>query len=490
LKAQRYGGEGHYWLLGAGRMKRILIVDVVDANRELIREALGFGEYEFVEAEDASRALQLVGGNHTDLVIADAPINAISDVELLRQFRSVRPDVRVIVVSACGTARAAVEALKAGASDYLTKPLNLAELRSVVRHALEQVHPDERQGHGSLEVKRGFGEMVGHSPALLQVLEQAVRAARTDCTILVQGDTGTGKELLTRGIHANSKRSGKPFVTLNCGAIPKELLESELFGHVQGSFTGAVRNRTGKAEAANSGTLFLDEIGELPLELQVKLLRLVQEGEIQRVGATTPTKLDIRIIAATNCNLPAMVKQRKFREDLYHRLNVIPLRLPHLRERLEDLPALVQYFFRRSCVRHHRECLKLPGRLMSRFASYTWPGNIRELENAIERIVVLTPGNEVRVSDLPSCLLNETPSPERFGLDLPSEGISLREIEKEVFRQALTKSQWNRSRAARYLRVTRDTVNYRIRKYGLTRSKPTRIRRESISQSAVSVIVQ
>jgi transcriptional regulator with PAS, ATPase and Fis domain len=329
-------------------------------------------------------------------------------------------------------------------------------------------------GHG-LKSMSTFQGMVGHSSALLRVLELALRAARTNCTILVQGETGTGKELLARGIHANSNRASKAFVTLNCGAIPRELFESELFGHVQGSFTGAVRNRTGKAEAANTGTLFLDEIGEMPLDLQVKLLRLIQGGEIERVGSAMPTKLDIRIIAATNRNLPFLVKKGKFREDLYHRLNVITLQLPNLRDRAEDIPELVQYFFQRSCAKHQRDDLSLSLPVLKRFAEYPWPGNIREVENAIERIVVLTPGKEVSLNDLPSDLQSEAAPLERIGLILPSKGVSLREIEKELFREALKRNNWNRSRAARYLGVTRDTLNYRMRKFGLDRAKAGRL---------------
>lgn len=329
---------------------------------------------------------------------------------------------------------------------------------SEVRHAC----------HG-LKSKTTFQGIVGHSSALLDALELALRAARTNCTILIQGETGTGKELLARGIHANSNRASKAFVMLNCGAISKKLFESELFGHVQGSFNGAVRNRTDKAEAANTGTLFLDEIGEMPLDLQVKLLRFIQEGEIERVGAAMPTKLDVRIIAATNHNLSFLVKKGKFREDLYHRLNLITLQLPNLRDRAEDIPELVQYFFRRSCARHQRDDLRLPLPVLNRFAEYPWPGNIRELEDALEHIVVLTPGREVKLNDLPSGIQGEAAPLERIGLILPSRGISLSEIEKELFREALKRNNWNRSRAARYLGVTRDTLKYRMHKFGLDR---------------------
>lgn len=310
--------------------------------------------------------------------------------------------------------------------------------------------------------------MLGHSPALVGVLQQAARAAGTNCTILIQGETGTGKELLARGVHAHSKRCDKPFVVLNCGTVPEELFESELFGHVRGSFTGAVTDRKGKAEAANGGTLFLDEIGEMRVELQVKLLRLVQQGEIERI-APSPTKLDIRIIAATNQKLTAMVKSGKFREDLYHRLNVIPLQLPSLRQCPEDIPELMEHFFRLSCTRHERADLKLSADVIGRFSAYPWPGNVHELENAIERIVVLTQGSEVCLNDLPAALQAEPERQDSFQIDLPPTGISLFGIEKQVLQSALQKNKWNRTRAARFLGVSRDTLNYRMRKYELLR---------------------
>jgi len=321
----------------------------------------------------------------------------------------------------------------------------------------------------NLQASRGFEHMLGRSPALVGVLQQAARAAGTNCTILIHGETGTGKELLARGIHANSKRRGKPFVVLNCAAIPEELFESEVFGYVRGSFTGAVSDRKGKAEAANGGTLFLDEIGEMRLELQVKLLRFIQQGEIERVGAPSPSKLDTRIIVATNQNLTAMVKSGKFREDLYHRLNVIPLQLPSLRQRSEDIPELVEHFFRLSCDRHERANLKLSADAIAHLSAYHWPGNVRELENAIERIVVLTEGSEVRLNDLPTALQTEPARQDSFQIDLPPTGISLFGIEKQVLQSALQKNNWNRSRAARFLGVSRDTLIYRMRKYELLR---------------------
>jgi len=458
-------------------MKRILIVDDVATNRELIRETLMCQEYKITEAVDASQALEVMENEGAELVITDLRMPGLSGIELLRRLQGAYPDTTVILVTAWGTVESAVEAMKAGAHDYITRPVDIQELRSMVRRALEQVEiqTETRAFRDTIDRKGAFENMVGHSQALLRVLDQAVRVAPTNSTILIQGETGTGKELVARGIHVHSKRSGKPFVTLNCGAIPRELLESELFGHMRGSFSGAVMDRKGKAEAAHGGTLFLDEIGEMPLELQVKVLRLIQEGEIEKVGASANTKVDIRLIAATHRRLPEMVQNGTFREDLYYRLNVIPLSLPNLRQRPEDIPELVRYFFARSCVKHSREDLVLPERLHGRFSAYRWPGNVRELENTIERIVVLTQRCEVGVNDLPSFLQHQPASLEAIRLDLPSTGISLSRLEKDLLLRALEKSNWNQSQAARYLSLSRKTLIYRMRKFGLAGSKRSEV---------------
>jgi len=458
-------------------MKRILIVDDVATNRELIRETLMCQEYKITEAVDASQALEVMENEGAELVITDLRMPGLSGIELLRRLQGAYPDTTVILVTAWGTVESAVEAMKAGAHDYITRPVDIQELRSMVRRALEQVEiqTETRAFRDTIDRKGAFENMVGHSQALLRVLDQAVRVAPTNSTILIQGETGTGKELVARGIHVHSKRSGKPFVTLNCGAIPRELLESELFGHMRGSFSGAVMDRKGKAEAAHGGTLFLDEIGEMPLELQVKVLRLIQEGEIEKVGASANTKVDIRLIAATHRRLPEMVQNGTFREDLYYRLNVIPLSLPNLRQRPEDISELVRYFFARSCVKHSREDLVLPERLHGRFSAYRWPGNVRELENTIERIVVLTQRCEVGVNDLPSFLQHQPASLEAIRLDLPSTGISLSRLEKDLLLRALEKSNWNQSQAARYLSLSRKTLIYRMRKFGLAGSKRSEV---------------
>jgi len=455
-------------------VKTILIVDDVGGNRELIREALISPEYQFSEAENASQALQVMRSQAADLVITDVRMPGTSGVDLLKELQSEYPDTVVILVTAFGTVESAVAAMKAGARDYITRPLDLHELRLIVRRALEHLdlRTEVRPRGSALDKKRGFENILGHSSTVLEILDQAARVAPTDATVLIEGETGTGKELLTRGIHANSSRSAQPLITVNCGAIPRDLLESELFGHVKGSFTGALMDRRGKAEAAHGGTLFLDEIGEMPLELQMKVLRLIEHGEIAKVGAATSTRVDIRIIAATHRNLAVMVDNGTFREDLYYRLNVIPLRLPSLRQRREDIPELVQFFFERSCSKHGRKDLKLSEWLLGRFLAYRWPGNVRELENIVERIVVLTPGNEIGIADLPAFLQPEPAPLEVIGLDLPPKGISFGGIEKEVLLRALQQCNWNQSQAARYLALTRKTLVYRMHKYNLVGHEP------------------
>jgi DNA-binding NtrC family response regulator len=460
-------------------LKEVLIVDDVAANRELIREALTSSQYEFHEAENASDALQVMRNRAADLVITDMRMPGVSGVDLLKELQSHYPNTVVILVTAFATVESAVAAMKAGARDYITRPLDLDNLELVVRRALDN-RDFRKQGRilrTPPDEKRGFENMLGHSHPLLRTLEQARRAAPTNSTVLIQGETGTGKELLARGIHANSSRSTKPFITLNCSAIPKELLESELFGHVKGSFTSALVDRKGKAEAAHGGTLFLDEIGEMPLELQPKVLRLIQQGEIEKVGAATSARVDIRVVAATHRNLTVMVENGTFREDLYYRLNVIPLSLPSLSERRDDIPELARFFFERSCSKHERKDLKLPERLLDSFVVYRWPGNIRELENIVERLVVLTPGSEISSADLPA-FLQAKPTPlEAISLDLPPTGISFGGLEKEVLLRALQECNWNQSKAARYLSLSRQTLIYRMQKYHLARRAPLRMAR-------------
>ena len=386
----------------------------------------------------------------------------------MKKIREFFPQTSVLLITAFGTVQTAVEAMKAGAFDYITTPIDYEELVLVVNRAMEhqRLIEEVQNLRISLDRKYGFESIVGHSQALLSVLEVASRVAQRDSTVLIRGETGTGKELLARAIHQNSRRKEKPFVTINCGAIPRDLLESELFGHAKGSFTGAFAPKRGKVEMADGGTLFLDEIGELPVELQVKLLRLIQHGEIEKVGAPGPMTVDVRIIAATHRNLQSLIEDGAFREDLYYRLAVIPLELPPLRERADDIPELVQSLFLKVKQKHDVPNLKLPPRLVPYFCGYRWPGNIRELENVIERLTVLAAADEITLNDLPESLRHEKPGDEAVHFELPPQGISLEAVEKELILKALKRFDWNQTKAAAFLDISRRTLIYRMEKYG------------------------
>jgi two-component system NtrC family response regulator len=447
----------------------ILVVDDDASLRRVTQMQLEEAGYEVLTAADAAAGLELMEAFVPSLVITDLKIPGMSGIELLRELRSRYPETTVILITAFGTVQTAVEAMRAGAYDYITKPIDYDELRLVVERALERRSLlDQVQNlRASLDEKFGFESIIGRAKPLLRILNMAGRVALTDSVVLLCGETGTGKELLAKAIHHNSRRKERPFVIINCGAIPKNLLESELFGYTKGSFTGAFANKRGRVESAEGGTLFLDEIGELPLELQVKLLRLIQQGAIEKVGSTSPARVDVRIIAATNRNLKAMVEDGTFREDLYYRLAVIPLELPPLRERAEDIPELAQYVFLHLKQKHGRPEMRLPAALLPFFAGYAWPGNVRELENVVERLVVLTAGNEITLEDLPECLRREKAAVDELRLDLPAEGLSLEGVEKELIVRALRKFSWNQTQAANYLDISRRTLIYRMEKYGL-----------------------
>lgn len=457
---------------------KILAIDDDPPSLDLVVSALEQPGVEIIGLADPEEGLKAFERERPELVLVDLMMPRIGGMEVLRRILQAdqtnharEAHTLVIILTAFGTVETAVQAMKAGAYDYLTKPVQVNELRLVVERALEHVRlkAEVWRLRRTLDAKYGFESILGGSKRLLAVLDMAARAAQTTSTVLIRGETGTGKELVARALHFNSPRRQRPFVTINCGAIPKDLLESELFGHLKGSFTGAVTHKTGKVETADGGTLFLDEIGDMPLELQVKLLRLVQQGEIEKIGASGPSKVDVRIIAATHRNLKAMIEDETFREDLYYRLSVVTLELPPLRERSGDIPELVRCFFRQACEKHGRPNLRLPDALMPNFTEYSWPGNVRELENVIESLVVLADGDVIRLADLPEYLRTEPERKSVLGLKLPAEGISLENLEKDVILSALRKFHWNQSRAARYLDLSRKTLIYRMEKFGLRR---------------------
>lgn len=447
----------------------ILLVDDDESLRRVVQYQLGEAGFAVSAAASAEEALTVFHGTPFRLVITDVLMSGMTGIDLLDRVRVLQPETPVIVITAHGDVAMAVRAMKLGAFDFVEKPFAGERLVVAVRRALEfsALRDENRRLRAMVEEHGTVENIVGSSSALRAVLADLKRAATTDATVLIFGETGTGKELAARAIHKNSKRAEGPFVVVNSASIPETLIESELFGHRRGAFTGATEDRKGKFEVATGGTLFLDEIAELPLALQPRLLRALQEGEIDKVGATVPVRVDVRVLAATHRDLAARVQEGAFREDLWYRLNVIPLRMPPLRERREDLPVLVEHFLLKHSRKHGRPIPRLSPPVLDRIERYDWPGNIRELENLIERLVVLTDAEEIVDAHLPEPLRQELP---RFGgarVDLPAAGIVLEELERGLIEEALRRSQGNQTIAARFLGVTRSTLIYRMQKFGL-----------------------
>jgi DNA-binding NtrC family response regulator len=448
---------------------KILIVEDDETLRNVMQLQLKKLGYEAAVAPNAEQAIDILQKSPQNLIITDLNLPGISGLELLKRVRSEYPDTAAIVMTAYGTIQSAVEAMRSGAYDYITKPVEPYDLRALVSRALDhhRLIEEVQVLRSCLDQKYGFENIIGSSGSLMHALDIAARVAPTDATVLILGETGTGKELVAKAIHFQSARRDRPFVTINCAAIPRELLESELFGYMKGAFTGALTHKRGKAEIADGGTMLLDEIGEMPLELQVRVLRLIQEREIEKIGARVTTKVDVRIIAATHRNLDAMVKEGAFREDLYYRLLVVPIELPPLRERQSDIPDLVLHFLEKAKHKHNRSELMLRSDLLPYFSNYPWPGNVRQLENTIERMVLLSGGPEITRNDLPDFLKGERPSVLALQGDLPDEGINLDTLEKDLIVRALRKFDGNQTRAARFLNMSRRTLAYRLEKYDI-----------------------
>ncbi len=435
-------------------------------------------------ARDATEALALLAAQPVDLVLADVKMPGINGLELVRQIHEFAPDLPCIVITGYGGAQQSVEALRAGAFWYLEKPFeqqHLDAVRRLVEQAIElgRLKTENRMLQHQLRSKYRFESIVGNSPALRSVLDVVAKVADTDSTVLVTGESGTGKELIARAIHYNSRRAERMFVTVNCGAIPGELLESELFGHVRGAFTNAVSHREGRFAVAHQGTIFLDEIGDMSPNLQVKLLRVLQDRSFEPVGSSKTVSVDVRVIAATNQDLEAAIRERRFREDLYYRLNVIPIEVPPLRERREDIPLLVKHFLECASRDRTRPMPSLSAEVQERLLAHSWPGNVRELENVIERLVVLSGEGEIGVTDLPASLGRAGP-PSPAAPHLPPTGLNFRDVvedfETHLIVQALEQTHWNKNRAAQLLGMNRTTLLEKIKKKGLAseaRSEPT-----------------
>jgi DNA-binding NtrC family response regulator len=454
--------------------EQILVVDDEEDLRKAIVDILTLDGFEVDQAGSAEEAAEKLSQTAYDVLITDHNLPQKTGVDLLEESLVRYPEIIGIVITGYGTIETAVNAIKKGAYNYLTKPFKLVELPIMVRKGLKERHLrfENQYLRKQLDEKYGFHNIIGTGRGMKRIFELVDTIASLTSTVLIQGETGTGKELIAKAIHFNSPRKDQKLVSINCGAIPENLLESELFGHVKGAFTGAVQTRIGRFEQANGGTIFLDEIGNMPVSLQVKLLRVLQEREFERVGGNSTVKVDVRIIAATSSNLEQMVKDGTFREDLYYRLNVIPINLPPLRERREDIPLLVQRFIEHFCELHKLEPKTISPQVMKALMAYDWPGNVRQLENLVERMVALT-GN--RPALLPTDLPGEIQNRESLNfvplIEIPEEGINFQNVvtdmERELIVQSLRKTNGNKKLAAKLLNLKRTTLIEKIKRIGL-----------------------
>jgi two-component system response regulator PilR (NtrC family) len=428
-------------------------------------------------AGTGQEALARIDKGLYDLVISDLSMGDCSGIDILRRSKEVAAETPVMVITAYATTESAIEALKLGACDYVIKPFNVDELKIVIRNALERrrLLSENQELKKELRGRYRFDELVGRSPRMKAILSVVEKIAGTVSTVLIEGESGTGKELIARAIHFNSPRRDRAFVSINCGALPNELLESELFGHVKGSFTGAVTTKKGLFEIAAGGTLFLDEIGETSAAMQIKLLRVLQERHMRRVGGTEEIPVDVRVIAATNKDLSQMVREKRFREDLFYRINVIPLVMPPLREKKEDIPALAEHFLAKLRPQMSKPLRGISREAMELLERYEWPGNVRELENVIERAVALETADAIQPQSLPAELRRERVSGSSVAFELPEKGTDverqLEQMRSELMRRALERCGGVQSRAAKLLSMSFRSFRYFAKKYNLARDE-------------------
>lgn len=444
----------------------ILIVEDDKNTREGLSRVLKKEGYRVILSEDGTDALKKVRQENLDLVLTDLKLPGADGLKILKETKKLRPEMAVILITAYGTIESAVEAMQDGAEDYLTKPINVGRLKHLIRKTLEKQVLLLENIHLRQELRKRYKleNIIGQAPRMQSIFETIVQIAPTRATVLLEGESGTGKELLASAIHYNSSRAHKPFIKVSCASLSEGVLESELFGHEKGSFTGAISQRKGRFEMADGGTLFLDEISEIPRLTQIKLLRVLQEREFERVGGTKTIKLDVRLIAATNANLKEAIKKGKFREDLYYRLNVVDIVVPPLRARKEDIPLLVDHFLAKYSRENNKEIQGIPRTVLNTLLNYDWPGNIRELENAIERAVALCRGNTIDLKDLPSTLSLEEQQPSALSIEI---GTSLRKVEKEVIIRTLSQVGGKRIKAAKVLGIGTSTLYRKMKELGL-----------------------
>jgi two-component system response regulator HydG len=455
------------------RARTILVVDDDPSQRGMLRAVLSAEGYQIAEAEDGASALERVEAHFYDLILMDVRMAHLNGMAALKAIKARSPGIPIILMTAYGTVRDAVEAMKAGAYDYLTKPLDIDELKLTLARGLRHAALEDENARlralvgGDVDVSA----IIGTSEPMRRLFEAIALVAPTEATVLILGESGTGKELVAQAIHANSPRRAGPSITINCAALPETLLESELFGHERGAFTGATERHIGRFELAHGGTIFLDEIGDLTPVSQTKLLRVLQSQEFERVGGTKPLKVDVRVIAATNKDLEVAVQAGQFREDLLYRLQVFPLTVPPLRARRDDIPLLAEHFLRAYAERHRRRLRGLTPRALDLLIRHSWPGNVRELVHTIERAVILARGEHLTPEELPLSLralaghAGDTPSQES---SLPV-GLSLKEAERELICKTLERTGGNRTKAAEILGISRATLHNKLREYGLSR---------------------
>jgi DNA-binding NtrC family response regulator len=455
-------------------LSQILLIDDEAHNREALALLLTHAGYQVQTAASGEEGLEMLHKTPFEIVITDLFLPGVSGIDILKKVKEDSPYTCVILITGNASAETAVEAMKEGAFDYITKPLNFEKLKILVAKAMEKSRlvAENLYLRQQLRGKYKFDRIIGNSLAMQQVFSRMEKIVHTDSTILILGESGTGKELVAKAIHFNGARKDKPFIAINCGAIPADLLESELFGHVRGSFTGAISDKAGKFEVANGGSIFLDEIGTMPMHLQMKLLRVLQEHEIERLGSSQKVKLNVRVISATNADLEEQVKKGNFREDLYYRLNVIPILLPPLRERQEDIALLARHFLRKSCNEMNRPLMSISPEAMRALEAYDWPGNVREMENVMERTVALTEGEAIEREDLPSGISGRKEDPlALLNPRVTEEGVDMvrviSEIERHMIREALDLGRGVKARAASLLSINRTTLVEKIKRLGL-----------------------
>jgi two-component system response regulator HydG len=451
---------------------KVLVIDDEGAHADAVADSLARVGYECTVATTAHDGIAMLSRDAFEVIVTDLRMKDATGLDVLAKAKELLPDAEVIVVTGHGTVQSAVEAMQQGAFNYLLKPLDLKQLRAVVDNASRNQHLRRANAELSrrLDEKFGFEGVIGNSPQMHDVVDRLRRIAPTDATVLIQGETGTGKELVAQAIHQNSPRKARPFVALNCAALSEHILESELFGHIRGAFTDASADRVGKFEYANGGTMFLDEVGDMPLPTQIKLLRVLENHEITRVGSNDPVKVNVRILSATNRDLEEAIRNGTFREDLYHRLKVVTIRLPRLAERAQDIPLLIEHFIQLHSARHHKKIRTITVAARRKLMSYSWPGNVRELKNVIESMVVVDYDEVLDVDDLPPELAGgdgQAPLPTAVDGLASLVGRPLSELEGLLIGETLKATGGNREEAAAMLGIGERTLYRKIKEYGL-----------------------